>query len=159
MDGLLAWSLVAHLAGMVMWVGGLLAATMAMAQAAREAGSKRETSPSREAELASRMPPAAHAAYTRMTQRLLRALAHPGLILALAAGIALLFQMPQPVLHSAWLQAKLGLAAVLIALDWFITRLAGRMDAAPPSRGAAMRLHALVASVFLAILILVLVQP
>ncbi len=165
MGVLFSWTLVAHLTGIVMWVGGLLAATMSIAQDAREAASfpvpARAADSSAQPDLQDyqNQRQAAHAAYTRLAQRLMRALAHPGLALAVASGVGLLLQLPSLELRMAWLQIKLGLAVAMIFLDWMITRQARRMEKSTPSRKLAMRLHMLVATVFIVILMLVLVQP
>ncbi len=166
MGSLWNWTLVAHLIGIVMWIGGLLAATMAIAQDAREAASfpvpgRAAADASGQAALENyqNQREAAHAAYARLAQRLVRALAHPGLVLAVASGLGLLFQLSSMELHAAWLQIKLALAVAMIFLDWLITRQARQMEKTPPSRRLAMRLHMLVATVFVASRLLVLGQP
>lgn len=142
--------MVLHLTGIVMWVGGLLAATLVMAQAARETPGATGSDGERQA---------AREAYRRISQRLLRALAHPGLILTIAGGLGLIFQAPRDVLQSIWLQAKLALVVGLVCVDWMITRQVRQMENAVPARGAALRMHALTATIFVIVLILVLVQP
>lgn len=136
------WVLVAHIAGIVFWVGGLLAASQVLA------GRERETSPETRATLAS------------MAGRLLKALAHPGAAITVLAGIVILGVKPQD-LQQGWLHAKLGLVVILIAADLLLTvsvrGLVGRGIEIPARR---VRLtYGAIALLFLTIVILAVFKP
>ena len=70
---LVAWILVAHIFGIVLWVGGLIATTVAM--------SRQTAATSADASLA----------LSAIQRRLLRAMADPGAAFAILAGIGLIF--------------------------------------------------------------------
>lgn len=136
------WVLVAHIAGIVFWVGGLLAASQVLA------GRERETSPE------------ARVALARLAGRLLKALAHPGAAITVLAGIVILGIKPED-FQRGWLHAKLGLVVILIAADLLLTvsvrALVGRGIEIPARR---VRLtHGVIALLFLAIVILAVVKP
>lgn len=99
---MVAWTLVAHIFGIVLWIGGLLMTTILLSQHARESS------------------PETLGALTRLEKKSMRALADPGALLAILAGIALIFSNPAYYLHATWLHFKLSLVAVLIILHAFI---------------------------------------
>ncbi len=137
----LGWTLVFHIIGIVMWIGGLLAVTQIMAQSAAAT------------------EPAAREAYASMARRALNALAHAGLVLTVGSGVILLFLIPPAMRMAAWLHIKLTLVVLLIGLDIWLARMVNRMPAKMPARGRAGMMHGLFASLFFVILILVLLQP
>lgn len=137
----LGWTLVFHIIGIVMWIGGLLAVTQIMAQSAAAT------------------EPAARQAYAGMARRVLNALAHAGLVLTVGSGVILLFLIPPAMRAAVWLQAKLTLVVVLIGLDIWLGRMVNRMPAQMPERRRSGMLHGIFASLFFVILILVLLKP
>lgn len=97
-----SWILVVHLFGVVLWIGGLLMTTVLLSQHARETA------------------PEAVSALTRLEKRAMRAMADPGALLAILAGIALILSNPGYYMHATWLHFKLTVVAVLIILHAFI---------------------------------------
>ena len=138
-----AWLLVVHLPGMVLWVGGLLVATLILASHAEESGAE------------------AGAALTRMGQKLFRGFIHPGAAIAVVTGILLILSNPDFYLSAGWLHAKLFLVLILVVLNlriYFRAKAfyAGKLQL---TRGECIASHAAVAVIFLATLVLVLVRP
>ncbi|HVB34576.1 MAG TPA: CopD family protein [Patescibacteria group bacterium] len=99
---MVAWILVVHVFGIVLWIGGLLMTTVLLA------GHARETSPE------------ACSALTRMEKKSMRAMADPGALLAILAGISMILTNPSYYMHATWLHFKLTLVVVLIILHAFI---------------------------------------
>ena len=139
---MVAWTLVFHVVGFVFWLGSLLAVTHVLAVHAEETS------------------PAAQTALGRLEMKLLKGLAHPGAAIMVISGIILLVLRPYAS-RELWLYLKLLLVAVMILLDlrvYFRTKAfsAGRVVL---QRNEAMAIHGLIAAVFLAILVLVLIKP
>ena len=95
---MVAWILVAHIFGLVLWVGGLLVTTMVMSQQSGET------------------LPDARRALGRLQRRFLRGMADPGAALTILAGISLIFANRSYFLHARWLHIKLGFVVALIVL-------------------------------------------
>lgn len=139
---MVAWMLVVHLIGLVLWLGSLLAATHVLGVHTQETSEE------------------ARAALGRLEMKLLKGLAHPGAALMTVSGIVLLAAQSYA-LRETWMHMKILLIVVLIALDlrvYFRAKalLAGRIEM---QRRECMMLHGIIASVFLAILVLVMVKP
>ena len=135
-------ALVAHFAGIVLWVGGLLAASQVL--------SGREHEPLSEA----------RTALAHLAGKLLKQLAHPGAAITVLTGVGLLGIKPGD-MQQGWLHAKLALVVVLIAVDLWLTvsvrALTGRGSEVPRRR--AKLTHGVIALLFLAIVILALLKP
>lgn len=99
---MVAWTLVVHIFGIVLWIGGLLTTTVLLSQHARETS------------------PEARAALTRLEKKAMRAMADPGALLAILAGITLIFTNPSYYVQATWLHFKLTLVVVMIILHAFI---------------------------------------
>lgn len=97
-----AWILVAHVFGIVLWLGGLLMTTVLLAQHARETS------------------PEARAALTRLEKKSMRAMADPGALIAILAGVTLILSNPPYYVHATWLHIKLTLVVAMIILHGFI---------------------------------------
>lgn len=139
---MVAWMLVVHLVGLVIWVGSLLAVTHVLAVHTGESSAE------------------ARAALARLETKLLKGLAHPGAAIMTISGIALLVLLPYA-LKEKWMYLKFVLILVLIALDLRVTFRAKAFQAGKIElqRGECMMLHGLVAGVIFAIIVLVLVKP
>ena len=137
-----AWALVFHVVGFVFWMAGLMVATQVMAAEAVE--------PSAEA----------RRALERLERVLFKGVAHPGAAITVVAGITVVAIQPG-YLYQHWLDAKLTLVAVLIALDlmaWFRAR-EFHSGAAQLRRGFCKAIHGALAAVFIGIVILVMIKP
>jgi putative membrane protein len=137
LQGIVSWILVVHVFGIVLWVGGLLMTTVLLSQHARETA------------------PEALAALTRLEKKSMRAMADPGALLAILAGITMIVSNPSYYAHALWLHYKLSLVAVLIILHAFIgvemkSRQKGSRTMTP---GRAWLLFGGVLLVFIAILV------
>jgi protoporphyrinogen IX oxidase len=99
---MVAWTLVVHIFGIVLWIGGLLTTAVLLSQHAREKS------------------PEARAALTRLEKKAMRAMADPGALLTILAGITLIFTNPSYYVHATWLHFKLTLVVVLIIVHAFI---------------------------------------
>ena len=95
---MVAWTLVGHVFGLVLWMAGLLMATAVLVQYSQA------TSPEVRRTLA------------RMGRICLRGLADPGAFLTLLAGIILVATNRAHYLHARWLHIKLVFVAVLIGV-------------------------------------------
>lgn len=142
MNSPVAWTLTAHVIGIVFWMGGLLVVTQVLASHIRETS------------------PEARQALARLEQKLLKGVAHPGAAITVLAGIGVLVLQPD-YLSQGWLHIKLLLVAILIVLDLVVTfRIrayqAGRIEM--PARQAKL-FHAATALLFVAIVILVMIKP
>jgi protoporphyrinogen IX oxidase len=142
MSSPLGWALAAHIVGLVFWIGGLLAATQALA------GRSRESSAEARAVLAS------------LARKLLKSLAHPGAALTVIAGVAMLRIRPAD-LQQGWLHVKLMLVLVLMAADLLMTvRVRAVQDGrAEIGAGRARLEHGVIALLLLAIVILAVIKP
>lgn len=136
----IAWVLVFHLAGMVLWIGGLIFAMAAIGMA----------TPNDEAPL--RLQRA------RFAQKGMRAFAHPGAALMVITGVILILLIPG-IMTQAWLHAKLSLVVILIVFDLLLTVRVRRMPAQEPSPGQMGMFQGVITLLFLLILVLVLVKP
>ena len=139
---MVAWILVVHLVGLVFWLGSLLVVTHVLAVHAQEVSAE------------------SRAGLARLELKLLNGLAHPGAGLMLISGIVLLVLQPYA-LRENWMHLKILLIVAMVILDLRVhsrTKAfqAGRIEM---RRGESMRLHGLIAVVFLAILVLVLIKP
>lgn len=139
---MVAWTLVFHVVGMVFWLGSLLVVTQILA-IHTEANS-----------------PETHRTLGLLESRLLRGLAHPGAAIMVITGLILIVHDPS-LLRQHWLQAKLVLVVILIALDLRLTFRARAFQAGniELSRRDCMVLHGAISLLFLVILILAMVQP
>ena len=139
---MVAWMLVVHLIGLVFWLGSLLAATHVLGVHTQETSEE------------------ARAALARLEMKLLNGLAHPGAALMTISGIVLLAAQSYA-LRETWMHVKILLIVVLIALDLQVYFRAKALQAGriKMQRGECMMLHGIIASVFLAILVLVMVKP
>jgi putative membrane protein len=93
---MVAWTLVGHVFGLVLWIAGLLMTTVVLAQYSQESSAE------------------ARRALARMGKICLRGLADPGAFLTLIAGIILVTTNRPYYLHARWLHIKLVFVAVLI---------------------------------------------
>lgn len=139
---MVAWMLVIHLIGLVFWLGSLLAATHVLAVHAQESSEE------------------ARAALGRLEKKILDGLAHPGLALMVGSGIILLFLQPYAI-RELWMHVKLFMVLVLIGLDVKVYRRTESFQAGAIElrREECMIWHGVIAAVFLAILVLVMVKP
>ncbi len=135
-------ALVAHIAGIVLWVGGLLATWYVL--------SAREREPSGDAQ----------AFLAQLAKGLLKSLAHPGAAITVAAGIALLLSKPAD-LQQAWLHFKLTLVVILIAVDLLLTvGVRGLVSRGTSISARRLRVtRGAIALLFLAIVLLAVVKP
>ena len=139
---MVAWMLVAHLIGLVFWVGSLLAVTHVLAVHTQESSEE------------------ARAALGRLETKLLKGLAHPGAVIMTISGIALLFLLPYA-LRETWMYLKIILILILVALDLRVTFRAKAFQAGKVAlqRSECMMLHGVISAIFLAIVVLVIVKP
>jgi protoporphyrinogen IX oxidase len=137
---MVAWTLVVHILGLTLWVGGLLVTTIALSRHAQETSSE------------------GRAALARLERLFLRAMADPGALLTIVAGITLISSNSSYYLHASWLHIKFLFVLMLIGLHgWIATRAkfvaTGRITLQP---GQARGLSIAVVLVFLSILIVTL---
>ena len=99
---MVAWTLVVHIFGLVLWVSGLLVTTVTLSRHTQEASAE------------------ARQALARLERTFLRGMADPGALLTLLAGITLVASNPSYYLHARWLHIKLSFVVLLIALHGFI---------------------------------------
>lgn len=137
---MVSWTLVFHVFGIVLWIGGLLTTTVLLTLHTREEA------------------PEARAAFTRIEKKSLRMMADPGALLTIAAGITLIFTNKAYYMHAAWLHVKLAIVVVLIGLHGYIGVSTKRvqMGTKKMTPGQALLLLVAVLVVFLAILIVTL---
>ncbi len=137
---MVAWTLVVHILGLTLWVGGLLVTTIALSRHAQETSSEGRD------------------ALARLERLFLRTMADPGALLTIVAGIILISTNSTYYLHASWLHIKFLFVLMLIGLHgWIATRAkfvaAGRITLQP---GQARGLSIAVVLVFLSILIVTL---
>jgi putative membrane protein len=139
---MVAWTLVFHIAGLVLWLGSLLAVTHILAVHTEETS------------------PEARVTLGRLESKLLKGLAHPGAALMVTTGLILVAQDPE-YLRQRWLHAKLLLVVVLVALDLRVSFRAAafRGGKTEMTRRECTTLHGAISLVFFVILILVLIKP
>jgi uncharacterized membrane protein len=99
---MIAWLLVIHIFGLVLWISGLMTATIVLSQLAQEATAE------------------GRVALARVQRVLLRALADPGAVITLAAGLAIAATNSPYYFHAHWLQIKLAFVVILIILHVMI---------------------------------------
>jgi len=135
-------ALAAHIAGIVLWVGGLLAACSVLSSRERESSNDVQSS------------------FTQLARRLLKALAHAGAALTVVAGVALLLTKPAD-LQQVWLHIKLTLVVILIAVDLLLTVGVRRLiSGGTPISAARLNLvRGVIALLFLAIVLLAVIKP
>jgi protoporphyrinogen IX oxidase len=95
---MVAWTLVGHVFGLVLWMAGLIMTTVVLVQHSQE------TSPEVRRTLA------------RLGRICMRGLADPGACLTLLAGIILVATNRAYYLHARWLHIKIVFVAVLIGV-------------------------------------------
>jgi uncharacterized membrane protein len=137
---MVAWTLVFHVVGFVMWIGGLMIAMQVMMQHAEAATED------------------ARRALGTLANKVMNSMALPGAVLTLASGAILIGTNPAYYLHARWLQLKVACVLILIVLHLVGASrarevLAGRGAA---TRGEWLRLHIFISLVFLSIVIFVL---
>jgi protoporphyrinogen IX oxidase len=134
---MVAWTLVVHIFGIVLWIGGLVMTTVLLAQHARETS------------------PQALAALTRLEKKSMRAMADPGALLAILAGILLIHSNPSYYMRAPWLHIKLTIVIILIVLHAVIgIRMKSlQKGTRPMTSGNAWLLFGAVLLVFICILI------
>lgn len=133
---MLSWILVAHIFGLVFWVGGLLVTTMAMSQQTQE-----PTADGRQA-------------LSRTQRRFLRGMADPGAALTILAGIFLISTNSSYFLHARWLHIKFAFVLLLIVLHGLVAmRNKAASTGRALQRGEVRLLMWTILFVFLSILI------
>ena len=134
---MVAWTLVAHIFGLVLWVGGLLVTSIVMARHTGE------------------QSPEARAALGKVQRTLLRGMADPGALLTILAGITLITTNRSYYLHAGWLHIKLTFVIVLIVLHGITAVKSKKLASGQASfpSGQAKFLFAAILVVFLSILI------
>jgi protoporphyrinogen IX oxidase len=95
---MVAWTLVGHIFGLVLWMTGLLMASVVLMRYSRETSEE------------------ARRTLARMGRISLRGFADPGALLTLAAGIMLVSTNRSYYLHAGWLHIKLVFVVVLIGM-------------------------------------------
>ncbi len=142
MNSPVAWALVFHILGIVVWMAGLLMVTQILAAHTRETAAE------------------AREALARVERKLLKGVSIPGAaITLLAGGAVLVFQ--RDYIRQGWLHAKLFLVAILIGLHLVVHMRAtafqgGRIEL---KRGECTALHGAIALVLIGIVILVMIKP
>lgn len=101
------WLLAVHILGVVLWIGGLLATAVVLAQSAA-------------------VDPAARAAIAQPARKLMRLLADAGAALVLVAGVWMLSADASGYFAQHWFQTKLVLVVGLLALHGVIAVRAKR---------------------------------
>lgn len=99
---MVAWTLVGHVFGLVLWIAGLLMTTVVLAQHSQETSTE------------------ARRTLARMGRISLRGLAAPGAFLTVLAGIILVATNRPYYLHARWLHIKLFFVAVLIGVHGIV---------------------------------------
>ncbi len=94
--------LVGHVLGLVFWVGGLLATSMALTRHTQENSTE------------------VRSALARLERIYLRGLADPGALLTILAGISLIMTNSVYYLHAPWLHIKLTFVLLLIGLHGMV---------------------------------------
>jgi protoporphyrinogen IX oxidase len=94
--------LVAHIFGIVFWMGGLLATSMALTRHTQEDS------------------PEVRASLARLERIFLRGLADPGALLTILAGASLIMTNASYYLHAPWLHIKLTFVLLVIGLHGLI---------------------------------------
>ena len=142
MNSGVAWALVFHIVGFVLWIGGLLVATQVMASLTRQSS----------AEVSN--------ALARLETKLFKGVAHPGAAITVITGIIVVVLQPD-YMRQGWLHAKLLLVAIVIALDIiaYVRARAFQSGRIVLQKRECMALHSGIALVFIGIVILVMIKP
>ncbi len=98
----LNWALVAHIIGIIYWLGGLIVAAQILVRLGNESS------------------PDLGKALANFESKLLKRIVHPGAAIAVLAGIAMVAISPD-YLRQTWLHIKLALVVILIAVDLLLT--------------------------------------
>ncbi|HEV2424770.1 MAG TPA: CopD family protein [Terriglobia bacterium] len=138
----LNWALVAHVIGIIYWLGGLVAAAHILMRLGNESS------------------PEARAALGNFENKLLKRIVHPGAAVTVLAGIGILLADPE-YLRQTWLHVKLALVVILIAVDLLLT---ARFRAAQAGKAAiepkqAKLLYGSVAVLLFFIVVLAVLKP
>jgi putative membrane protein len=122
--------------GIVLWTGGLMAASFALAQHTQETTAD------------------ARAAFAKLEKKILRAFADPGAALSILFGIALISTNSSYYLNARWMHGKLALVLLLVGMHGLVAVRAKRYAAGTISlqRRDAMLLFAAVALLLVLIL-------
>lgn len=107
---MISWLLALHILGIILWTGGLLAATAVLVQ-----GASAES--------------AARSAVAQAARKLMRMLADPGAALAIVAGLWILSQDASGYFAQRWFQTKLVVVIGVVALHGIVAVLAKRASA------------------------------
>jgi putative membrane protein len=99
---MVAWTLVGHVFGLVLWIAGLLMTTVILAHHCRETSTE------------------ARRTLARMGRICMRGLADPGAFVTLLAGVILITTNRSYYLHARWLHIKLVFVAVLIGVHGLV---------------------------------------
>jgi putative membrane protein len=98
----LNWALVAHIIGIIYWLGGLIVAAQIMSRLGDEGSPERRQ------------------ALAEVESKLLKRIVHPGAAVTVLAGIAIVVISPD-YLRQSWLHVKLAFIVILIAVDLLMT--------------------------------------
>jgi len=133
--------LVAHLFGVIFWIGSLLTITIFMGSVPDEVGVAKER-------------------FIIASRQLLGRTGNIGAALAIGFGIAMLFLRPEVLRHS-WIYFKLLLAAGLLLLHLYIFRRMTELESSPSSVTSRewRILHGVISALLLGMLILTLGRP
>lgn len=134
---MVAWTLVVHVFGLVLWMTGLLTASVVLMRYSQETSEE------------------ARRVFARMGKISLRGFADPGALLTLAAGIVLVSTNRNYYLHAGWLHIKLVFVVVLIGMHVLVAirNKALSSGRGSISNGQAKMFFVVVIVVFLLILI------
>jgi putative membrane protein len=140
-----SWLLGAHIAGVTLWMGGLLAFSRILAYRAKQ-------------------PPSAQPRLSRTAERINRFVAIPGATIALGCGVGLIADHGASWFRAAtWLHWKLPIVVALIAIHVLLIALNGVVRSAPPdrtpSRATFMVLHRVAGVFVVAIVLLATLRP
>lgn len=136
---MVAWTLVFHMLGIVLWIGGLLMTTVLLSRHVQETA------------------PEARAALTRLEKKSMRAMADPGALVTILAGVTVIL-LNRTYLSEGWLHFKLLIVVALIIMHGYIgIEMKGvQKGTSSLTSGKAWFLFATVMVVFVAILIVTL---
>jgi len=137
----LNWALVAHIIGIIYWLGGLIVAAQIMVRLGNEGS------------------PEGRQALADVESKLLKRIVHPGAAVTVLAGIAILAISPD-YLRQTWLHIKLALVVILIAVDLLLTvRLRAFQASRGPIPGQARLYYGSMAVLLFFIVILAVLKP
>ncbi len=142
MSSPLNWALVAHVIGIIYWIGGLIMAAEILVR------------------LSKQDPAEAHSELAEFENKLLKKFVHPGAAITVLAGIGILLADPE-YLRQTWLHIKLVLVVMLIAVDLLVTARfrAYQAGRAPIQTREARILFSLVSIFLFFIVILAVLKP